>query len=88
MGRILNPVTRGFAVGFGGVVGFCPLSQCLVRTAQRVGVLQPFTILKISEITTARGVKQPNLVVMDTAKRQEVCCSSALHVIQHSSVSF
>ena len=72
MGRILNPVTRGYAVGLGGVVGFCPMSQCLFRTAQRVGVLQPFLVASVRETMTARGVVQPNIVVVDASKRQEV----------------
>lgn len=34
MGRILNPVNAGYAVGIGGLVCFCPMTQCLyqVRT--------------------------------------------------------
>lgn len=72
MGRVLNPVSRGFAIGFGGLVAFCPMSQILVRTAKRVGVLQPFIITTMGEITTARGGLQPNIVAMDASKRNQV----------------
>lgn len=47
MGRVLNPVNRGYAVGIGGLVCFCPITQCMYATAQRVGVLQPFTVSQI-----------------------------------------
>ena len=29
MGRILNPVNKGYAVGIGGLVCFLPVTQCL-----------------------------------------------------------
>jgi len=47
MGRILNTVNRGYAVGIAGVVCFCPVTQCLLETSQRIGVLQPFKVLKM-----------------------------------------
>lgn len=31
MGRILNTVNRGYAVGIAGVVCFCPVTQCLLE---------------------------------------------------------
>ncbi len=71
-GRILNPVSRGYAVGVGGVVGFLPMSQCLVRTAQRVGVLQPFMVSEVTRKMGMRGTLQPNLVVIDAEKLREV----------------
>lgn len=81
MGRVLNPVMRGFAVGFGGIVGFCPMSQCLFRTAQRVGVLHPFLVVSVRNTQTSRGGTQPNIVVVDATKQQEVrvpgfCCET------------
>jgi ribosomal protein S1 len=39
MGRILNPVNRGYAVGIGGLVCFCPFSDCSPKAAARVGKL-------------------------------------------------
>ncbi len=72
LGRILNPVTQGFAVGLGGLVAFMPLSQCLVRTAQRVGVLQSFLVAKVQRDVSMRGTLQPNVVVIDAAKVQAV----------------
>lgn len=72
MGRVLNPVMRGYAVGIGGVVAFCPMTQCLYRTAQRVGVLQPFQVVSVRDTMTARGGLQPNIVVVDATKRKEV----------------
>jgi len=31
MGRILNSVNRGYAVGIGGLVAFLPITQCLYQ---------------------------------------------------------
>ena len=72
LGRILNSVSRGYAVGLGGVVGFLPMSQCLVRTAQRVGVLQPFMVSAVERKMGMRGTLQPNVVVIDAEKLREV----------------
>ena len=44
MGRILNTLNGGYAVGIAGLVGFCPFRLCTLQTASRVGVLQPFAI--------------------------------------------
>ena len=44
MGRILNTMNGGYAVGVAGLVGFCPFRLCTLQTASRVGVLQPFII--------------------------------------------
>lgn len=46
MGRVLNSVHGGYAVGIGGLVAFCPFSRMDARTSARIGVLQPFSILK------------------------------------------
>ena len=77
-GRILNPVSRGYAVGLGGVVGFLPMSQCLVRTAQRVGVLQPFIVSDVGRHMGMRGTLQPNVIVIDAEKLREVTCHNDL----------
>lgn len=61
MGRILNSVNRGYAVGIGGLVCFCPITQCLFETAQRVGVLQPFIVAQIK-------LETRNVVIYDAAK--------------------
>ena len=44
MGRILNPLNGGYAIGVGGIVGFCPFKLCTLPTAARIGILQPFYI--------------------------------------------
>lgn len=44
MGRILNTMNGGYAVGVAGLVGFCPFRLCTLQTASRVGVLQPFIV--------------------------------------------
>ncbi|KAK9842802.1 hypothetical protein WJX74_002589 [Apatococcus lobatus] len=49
MGRVLNSVNGGFAVGVSGMVGFCPFSRMDPRTSARIGVLQPFSILKFDQ---------------------------------------
>ena len=72
LGRILNSVSRGYAVGLGGIVAFLPMSQCLVRTAQRIGVLQPFRVSQVKREVGAGGRLQPNVVVIDAEKLREV----------------
>lgn len=49
MGRILNPLNGGYAVGVGGIVAFCPFRNCSLSTASRVGVLQPFYVTAFRE---------------------------------------
>lgn len=44
MGRILNTLNGGYAIGIAGVVGFCPFKLCTLQTASRVGLLQPFLV--------------------------------------------
>ena len=44
MGRILNTMNGGYAIGIAGLVGFCPFTLCTLQTASRIGVLQPFII--------------------------------------------
>lgn len=44
MGRILNSLNGGYAIGIAGLVGFCPFRMCTLQTASRVGVLQPFLV--------------------------------------------
>lgn len=48
MGRVLNSVNGGYAVGIAGWVTFCPFSAISVTTAGRIGVLQPFVINRMS----------------------------------------
>ena len=50
MGRLLNPLNGGYAVGVGGIVGFCPFRSCSLPTASRIGVLQPFYVAGIREV--------------------------------------
>ena len=54
------------------MVAFLPMSQCLVRTAQRVGVLQPFLVSVVTRGVNLRGTLQPNVIVVDVAKVQAV----------------
>lgn len=49
MGRLLNPLNGGYAVGVGGIVGFCPFRNCDLATASRIGVLQPFYVSGLRE---------------------------------------
>lgn len=44
MGRILNPLNGGYAIGIAGLVGFCPFRLCTLPTASRIGILQPFFV--------------------------------------------
>ena len=44
MGRVLNAVNSGFAIGVAGFVCFCPISQMEFLTATKIGVLQPFQV--------------------------------------------
>lgn len=44
MGRLLNPVNQGYAVGVGGYIAFLPLTRCGVKLHRMVGVLHPFTV--------------------------------------------
>ena len=61
MGRVLNTVNGGFAVGLSGVVAFCPYSRMDPRTSARIGVLQPFSILRFD-------LAKRDLVVSDLLK--------------------
>ncbi|CAD7705173.1 unnamed protein product [Ostreobium quekettii] len=47
MGRVLNPVNMGFAVGIGGFVGFLPLTRCGLALGRLIGILYPFIILNM-----------------------------------------
>ena len=44
MGRVLNSVNSGYAVGVAGAVGFMPFSLCSLLAASKVGLLQPFLV--------------------------------------------
>lgn len=58
MGRLLNPLIGGYAVGVGGIVGFCSFKNCSLPVASRIGVLQPFRVIAFRD--------QPfNLVLQD-----------------------
>ena len=49
MGRVLNAVNHGYAVGIGGIVGFMPMSKASIVTAKKMGVLQPFFVLSLED---------------------------------------
>ena len=59
MGRVLNAVNGGYAVGIAGLVVFLPSSRASLNTVKKLGVLQPFFVLSIDE---RNG---PNVVVGD-----------------------
>ena len=63
MGRLLNPLNGGYAVGVGGIVGFCPFRSCSLPTASRIGVLQPFYVSGLREVPF-------NLVLTDVNSHQ------------------
>lgn len=46
-GRVLNPISDGFAVGVAGFVARLPLQQADPRKVQRVGALQDFVITSV-----------------------------------------
>ena len=48
-GRVLNPCNQGYAVGIAGFVAYCPLFRINPKVARRIGVLQPFKIVGMSE---------------------------------------
>lgn len=48
-GRVLNPTDRGYAVGIGGFVAFCPLVNLSPDLGNKIGILQPFKIIRLVE---------------------------------------
>ena len=69
MGRILNSMNGGYAVGVAGLVGFCPFRLCTLQTASRVGVLQPFIIHRFR--------REPfNMVLEDTHAHVKVAAQN------------
>ena len=61
MGRVLNTVPGGYCIGIAGVVGFCPFSSIAGPTARRIGVLQPFHVLRMED-------SRQNIVLLDSQK--------------------
>ena len=61
MGRVLNTVPGGYCIGIAGVVGFCPFSSIAGPTARRIGVLQPFNVLRMED-------SRQNIVLIDAQK--------------------
>ena len=61
-GRVLNAVSGGWAVGFGGCVGLLPASRAALATTRALGALRPFRIAKISGKPW-----QHNIVVLDAS---------------------
>eukprot|EP00210_Caulerpa_lentillifera_P006586 g6291.t1 len=62
-GRTLNPCNAGYAIGIAGFVAFCPLARISSTVERKIGVLQPFVIVKISD-TVAE-----DLIVSDATVR-------------------
>ncbi|KAK3275557.1 hypothetical protein CYMTET_16320 [Cymbomonas tetramitiformis] len=63
MGRVLNAVNGGFAVGVGGYVAFLPTSRVVSTLNIQVGKLQPFNILSIREETANIVLSMPTRAV-------------------------
>ncbi|CAL5223591.1 g6128 [Coccomyxa viridis] len=61
MGRVLNTVPGGYCIGIAGVVAFCPFSSIAGPTARRIGVLQPFHVLRMED-------SRQNIVLLDSQK--------------------
>ena len=61
MGRVLNTVPGGYCIGIAGVVAFCPFSSIAGWTARRIGVLQPFHVLRMED-------SRQNIVLLDSQK--------------------
>jgi len=59
MGRVLNAVNKGYAVGIAGIVAFLPSSRARLNTIKRIGALQPFYVLSVNQ---SHGI---NVVVAD-----------------------
>ncbi|GMH43156.1 hypothetical protein BSKO_11078 [Bryopsis sp. KO-2023] len=55
-GRVLNTVDRGYAVGVGGFVCFCPLNLIQPSSANKIGVLQMFKIAKMAGVGERRSM--------------------------------
>lgn len=64
MGRLLNPLIGGYAVGVGGIVGFCSFKNCSLPVASRLGVLQPFRVIAFRDSPF-------NLVLQDVQVRPQ-----------------
>lgn len=47
-GRILNAVSGGFSVGIAGLICFLPLRSTAQRTAQKIGDLQDFKVVRMN----------------------------------------
>mmetsp|Transcript_31113 Transcript_31113/g.79876 ORF Transcript_31113/g.79876 Transcript_31113/m.79876 type:complete len:299 (-) Transcript_31113:115-1011(-) len=59
LGRVLNAVNGGYAVGIGGLVAFLPLSRASMATVKKLGVLQPFHVLSLDEAKMNAVVSDP-----------------------------
>mmetsp|Transcript_8555 Transcript_8555/g.15457 ORF Transcript_8555/g.15457 Transcript_8555/m.15457 type:complete len:288 (-) Transcript_8555:93-956(-) len=59
LGRVLNAVNGGYAVGIGGLVTFMPLSRASYSTVKKLGVLQPFHVLTLDETAMNAVVSDP-----------------------------
>ena len=70
MGRVLNSVPGGYCIGVAGLVAFCPFSAIAGSTARRIGVLQPFLVLRMEE-------DRQNIILYDAQKRPPPLRSSS-----------
>lgn len=70
MGRILNPLIGGYAVGVGGIVGFCPFRHCTLPVASRLGILQPFLVIALRETPFNLVLRDANMTDSDSARQQ------------------
>lgn len=60
MGRILNSLNGGYAVGVAGLVAFCPFRMCTLQTASHLGILQPFIINSFRQDPFNMILQDPN----------------------------
>ena len=70
MGRVLNAVPGGYCVGVAGLVAFCPFTSISGPTARRIGVLQPFLVLRMESA-------RQNIVLVDYNRRPPPAWSQA-----------
>ena len=70
MGRILNSLIGGYAVGVGGIVGFCPFRHCTLPVASRLGVLQPFYVIALRDTPFNLVLRDANMTDSEATKQQ------------------
>lgn len=80
MGRILNPLNGGYAIGIAGLVGFCPFRLCTLPTASRIGTLQPFIVKRFR--------REPFNMILEDAQAYEKAEAAARFHASKASLQF